>query len=253
MPIKCLSKFFRSSEILLISCEVSLDLKWNENCVLTSRAYREADPDAGPVVVGVNNPTVAEFKITHCKLYVPTVTLPKTYDNILYRKLKEGFFVDVYCERYRSEMTNQKAGSINYLIDSTFDNVSRLSVLAFEDEDDRYDFKDYYTPTREITDYNVLINQKPFFEIPARNKKETYEIIGDVSKSINEIATGNLLSYDYFLNHYKLILAQQHISLDKQQINFIEETRKTSLKFSQNYVDIEEEKFSKKSVDSEES
>ena len=114
VPIKYLSRFFRSLEIPLISCEASLDLKWNRNCVLTSRAYRESDS----AVVGVNNPTAAEFKITDCKLYEPTVALPEAYGNILYRKLKEGFSVDVYWERYRSQMTNQKAGLINYLIDT---------------------------------------------------------------------------------------------------------------------------------------
>ena len=103
-------------------------------------------------------------------------------------------------------MTNQKAGLINYLIDPILDIVGRLFILAFENEDDRYDFKDYYIPTRENTDYNVLINQQPFFELPNRNKKETYEKIVDVSKSLNDYTTGNLLSYDYFLNHYKLIL-----------------------------------------------
>ena len=151
-------------------------------------------------------------------------------------------------------MTNQKAGLINYLIDPTFDNASKLFVLACEDEDGRSGFKDYYMPTREITDYNVLIDQQPFFELPIRNKKETYKKIVAVCKSLNGYTTGNLLSYDYFLNHYKLILidlTQENISLDKQQINFIgklnedatvffiiEETTKRTLKFSQNFGDI---------------
>ena len=151
-------------------------------------------------------------------------------------------------------MTNQKAGLINYLIDPTFDNASKLFVLACEDEDGRSGFKDYYMPTREITDYNVLIDQQPFFELPIRNKKETYKKIVAVCKSLNGYTTGNLLSYDYFLNHYKLILidlTQENISLDKQQISFIgklnedatvffiiEETRKRTLKFSQNFGDI---------------
>ena len=124
-------------------------------------------------------------------------------------------------------------------------------------------------PTRKISDYNVIIDQKPFFKLPIRIKKETYERIVDVCKSLNEYNTDNLLSYDYFLNHYKLILidlAQQDINLDKQQINFIgklnevttvffiiEESRKITLGFSQNFVDIEEEEISKNSEDFEES
>ena len=176
----------------MINCEISLDLKWNKNCVLTSQATREADTP----IAAINNPTASEFNITDWKLYVPTVTLPTMYENILYRKLKEGFSLNVYWNRYRSQMTNQKAGLINYLIDPTFDNPSRLFALAFEDKDGRSGFKDYYIPTREITDYNVLIDQQPFFELPIRNKKETYEKIVVVSKSLNGYTAGNLLSYD---------------------------------------------------------
>ena len=115
VPKKYLSKFFRSLEIPLISCEVSLDLKWNKNCVLTSRAYTEADPDADPAVPGINNPTAAEFKITDCNFSnsFPTVTLPETFENILYRKLKEGLSVDIYWERYRNQMINLRAALIN--------------------------------------------------------------------------------------------------------------------------------------------
>ena len=74
-------------------------------------------------------------------------------------------------------MTNQRAGSINYLIDPTFDNVSRLFALAYENEEDRSSFIRSYTPSVEIKDYNVLIDQQRFFELPFRNKKETYERI----------------------------------------------------------------------------
>ena len=51
----------------LINCEVSLTLTWSENCVLTSRATRDADPDADPAVVGINNQPNTTFKITDCK------------------------------------------------------------------------------------------------------------------------------------------------------------------------------------------
>ena len=112
-------------------------------------------------MVGINIPTAAMFNTIDCKLDVLTVTLSALYKNILYRKLKEELTIDVYWDKYGNQMTNQKAGSINYLIEPTFDNVSRLFVLAYEDEDDRSDFKNYYMPTWEITDYNVLVDQQP--------------------------------------------------------------------------------------------
>ena len=79
--------------------------------------------------------------------------------------MKEKFTVSVYRDKYRCQVTNQRAGLINYLIDPVFDNVSKLYVLAYENEEDRLSFSKYYTPTVEIKDYNVLIDQKPFFRI----------------------------------------------------------------------------------------
>ena len=75
MPLKYISNFFRSLNFPLVNCEVPLNLVRLENCVLTSKATRDADPDADPAVAGINNPTNAIFKITDCKLYVPVITL----------------------------------------------------------------------------------------------------------------------------------------------------------------------------------
>ena len=56
-------------------------------------------------------------------------------------------------------MSNQKKkNNLNYLIDPTFDNVNRLFVLSFENEDDRTSYFKYYMPSVEIKDYNVLID-----------------------------------------------------------------------------------------------
>ena len=70
-------------DIPLINCEVSLDFKWNKNCVLTSKAKRPAgdDPAVNPAI---NNLTDAKFDVTDCKLYVPIVTLSTEYENKLY-------------------------------------------------------------------------------------------------------------------------------------------------------------------------
>ena len=114
-------------------------------------------------------------------------------------------------------MSNHQSNDnlINYSIDPTF--------VAFENEEDRSSFSKYYTPTVEIKDYNVLIDQKPFFEIPVKNKEETYE---QITKLIRDSAytTGYLLDYEYFNTHYKLIaidLSKQDVNLNKQLINFI--------------------------------
>ena len=50
----------------------------------------------------------------------------------------------------------------------------------------------------------MLIDRKPFFEIPVKNKEEAYEQIIEMSKN-NDYTTGNLLDYEYFKDHYQLI------------------------------------------------
>ena len=70
--LKYLGNFWRALNIPLISCEVSLELKWYKNCVITSleqRDIRGGNRD--------NPPTGATLSITDCKLYVPAVTLSK--------------------------------------------------------------------------------------------------------------------------------------------------------------------------------
>ena len=43
----------------------------------------------------------------------------------------------------------------------------------------------YYAPKIEIKDFNMLIDGKPFFEIPVKNKEQTYEAIPEMSKNNN--------------------------------------------------------------------
>ena len=178
MPLKYISNFFRSLNFPLVNYEVSLTLIWSENCVITSKATREAEPDPDPAVAGINNPTTATFKIKVTKLYVPVVTLSAENDSTLLEQLKTGFKRTIKFNKYRSEMSNHtKNNNLNYLIDPTFTNVHRLFVLSFKNEDDRTSFSKHYIPNVEMKDFNVLIDGKPFFEIPVKNKEEAYEAI----------------------------------------------------------------------------
>ena len=115
---------------------------------------------------------------------------------------------------------------MNYLIDPTFTNVNRLFVLSFENETDITSFEEYYVPKVEVKDFNVLIDGRPLFEIPVKNKEEAYEQIIEMSRN-NDYKTDNLLHYKYFSKHQKLIAVDlsKQIELEnpdlKQQINFI--------------------------------
>ena len=145
------------------------------------------------------------------------------------------------------QISNQAANNnLNYLIDLTFNKVHRLFVLAFQNEEDRSLFSKYYTPTVEINYYNV-------FEIPVKNKEDTYEAIIELIRN-SDYTTGNILDYEYFSSHYKLIaidFSKQDIDLSEQQINFlgkleqnatifffIEKQEEAVLSFSQNSVDV---------------
>ena len=59
VPLKYLSKFFRSLEMPLINCKIKLNLTWKKECVLST--------DNGNAV----------FIINDIKMYVPVVTLSK--------------------------------------------------------------------------------------------------------------------------------------------------------------------------------
>ena len=113
-------------------------------------------------------------------------------------------------------------------------------------------------PSVEINDYNVLINDNAFFEMPVKNIEETYEKIIQITDHSSYYTRGNLLDYEYFKEHYKLIAIDlsKQIELenkDIKQINFIGNLERddgavmffiigkreeTILEFLQNYASI---------------
>ena len=183
-------------DFLLINSEIELILKWTEDCVLTEQATREElpagdDPAAEPTVNAINRPKDLKLNVTDCKLYVPEVTLQTEYQNQLYKDLKTGISIDFTWIKYRPQMINQIAtNNLNFLIDPTFNNVNRLFVLAFPNEEDRRSFSKYYTPTVEIKGYNVIIDGESFYEIPIKNKEQTYKAITELIRN-DLLRTGN--------------------------------------------------------------
>ena len=102
VPLKYLSNFWRTLDMPLVICKVSLTLTWSENCVITSKAIKEANP----AVAGIKNTTNATFKITDKKLYVAVVNLLAGNDNKLLKQLRTGFKRTVKWNKYRSEISN---------------------------------------------------------------------------------------------------------------------------------------------------
>ena len=223
IPLKYLGNFWRALNIPLISCEVSLELKWDKNCIITSLEQRDIGGGNRD-----NAPTGATLAINDCKLYVPAITLSKDDEIKLLTNLKSGFKREIIWNKYRSEMTTEAINNnLNILIDPTFTNVNRLFVLAYQNADDRQLFSQFYLPNVMVKDYNVIIDKLAFFDLLIKTEEEAYEKIIDISRN-NEYTTGNLLDYDYFKKYYKLIaidLSKQQVLQENedliQQINFI--------------------------------
>ena len=154
VPLKYLSNFWRTLEMPLINCEVNLILTWSSTCVLISTK-----------IDGQN----ATFAITDTKPYVPVVTL-STQENIKFlQQLKSGFKRVINWNKYLSkpELLAQNP-NLNHLVEPSFQGVNRLFVLAFENDDDRTSFDEYYLPTVEIKDYNIMINGENLFDQPIK-------------------------------------------------------------------------------------
>ena len=73
VPLKYLSNFWKTLELPLIICEISLDLTWSRICVISSAVE------------------MTEFKITDTKIFVLIVTLSTGNSVKLLKKLESGF------------------------------------------------------------------------------------------------------------------------------------------------------------------
>ena len=120
-------------------------------------------------------------------------------------------------------------------------------------------FKILYAKCRKKC-FNALIDDKRYFDVPIKNQEETCDRERFIERSkSNDYTTGNLLDYDYFSKHYKLIAIDLSMQIElgnpdlKQQVNFsgkieeddgaamffiTEKSEETIFNFSQNSVSI---------------
>ena len=247
VPLKYLSNFWRTLEMPLINCEVNLILTWSSTCVLISTNIQNQN---------------ATFAITDTKLYVPLVTLSTQENTKFLQQLKSGFKRVINWNKYLSkpELLAQNP-NLDHLVEPSFQGVNRLFVLAFENDDDRTSDDQYYLPTVEIKDYNIMINGENVFDQPIKNNKVTYENIRKTATGQeDDYTTGYLLDCPYFADTYKMIAVdlskQQALDADQtaiQKINFtanldragntrvyfiLEEAKETILDFSQGTVKV---------------
>ena len=204
LPLKYLSNFQRSLEMLLINCKVHLELNQIEDCILSS---------AGDS---------SKFEITDAKLHVPIVTLSTKDSANLTKQLNEGFKRSVYWNSYETKPAKviEQGKNIYELLNASFQGVKRLFVLAYfiadggNDEAGIKNNKKYFLPRGEIKNYNVLIDGRNFYDQPINDLIKQYDEVRKVSTGHgDDYTTGSLLDYAYFKDNYRLIV----VDLTKQK------------------------------------
>ena len=165
----------------LINCKVELSLNWIENCVLTSALI-----GANAGATGADSAT---FNTNDAKLYIPIVTLLAEGNAKLSKLLGEGYKRSIYWNKYKvignkavEIAANNEEKYIRELLDSSYQGVKRLFVLAYntEDDDDRVSinsFKKYFLPGVKIDNYNVEIDGRNFYDEPINDSIKQYNKI----------------------------------------------------------------------------
>ena len=87
----------------------------------------------------------------------------------LLQELKSGFKRIINQNIYLSK-PELLAQNLNCLVEPSFQRVTRLFVVAFEDDTTRTSNKICYLPNVEIKDYNVMIDGKNFFDQAIKDK-----------------------------------------------------------------------------------
>ena len=163
---------------------------------------------------------------------------------------KRFFYYNQYQSKTFPETPYKKTGISKFPLDSAFQGVNRLFVLAFDDtrvKDPvvdvnnlaprnltanrviRGDYRKYFVPRVDITNYNVLVDGRNFYDQPINDPIRKYDEIRKITIGKGDnYATGCLLSYDYFKDNYQLIAVdlskQRELDADPraiQQLEFI--------------------------------
>ena len=113
-PLKYLSNFWRTLEMVLFICEINLILTWPTNCVI--------------VYTNVANQG-ATFEITETNLYLPVVTLSSQDNAKLSAQLKSTFKREITWNKYLSNSELLRGNrNLNHLVEPSFEGVNTLFV-----------------------------------------------------------------------------------------------------------------------------
>ena len=155
---------------------------------------------------------------------VCVVTLSRK-DNVKSVKLLEkGFKRPVYWNEHQTKIEARNLGSNNltrFPLHASFQGVRRLFALAFNNTTvnvpndpinntnnrvERNSHTKNFLPRVNITDYIVLIDGRNFYDQPINGLIKQYDEVRKISTGQgDDYATGCLLDYQYFKDHYRII------------------------------------------------
>ena len=178
----------------LTNCKIELSLNWIENCILSTSG------------------TAGTFEIFDAKLYIPIVTLKTEGNTKLSKLLNEGFKRPIYWNEYKAISdkiveiaTNNGEKYVRELVDSSWQAVKRLFVLAYKNTADdnsqvSFDFfRKYFLPRIKIENYNIEIDGRNFCDQSINDLIKQYDEIRKKSTGQgDDYTTRCLLDFAYF-------------------------------------------------------
>ena len=173
----------------------------------------------------VANTTI--FKITDAKVYVPIVTLSAEDNAKLSKLLSEGFKRTLYWNENKvidnkivEIAANNEEKYIRELLDSSWQGVRRLFVLAYNNKEgdnkvSADSYKKYFLPRIKIENYKIEINGRNFYDQPINDSIKQYN-------DTRKISTGHgddcLFDFAYFEKNHRPMAAD----LSKQKSLYVD-------------------------------
>ena len=191
-----------------------------------------------------NAGNASTFTVTEAKLYVPLVTL-RTEDNTkLSKLLNEGFTRLIYWNRYKVIFRNYNNEYIRERIDASFQGVNKLFVLPYASVNnitDENSYRRYFLPRINITNYNIEIDGRKFYDQPINDSIKRYDEVRKIStRKGDDYTTGCLLDFAYLKKNYKITVAdlikQKALDADSRAIQEIIFTGQTDVQIRVYYI-----------------
>ena len=169
---------------------------------------------------------------------LPIVTLSAEDNAKLSKLLSEGFKRSIYWNKYKvidnilvEIAVNNEEKYIRELLDSSYQGVKRLFVLAYNNTAGNNQvsvdsYKKYFLPRVKIENYNIEIDGRNFYDQPINDSIKQYDEIRKISTGPgDDYTTGYLLNFAYYEKNYRLIAAdvskQKSLDTDSRVIQQI--------------------------------